>query len=244
MAKMAESSDLSPVELFRSSDEAVLSTISKSTQDYPFGSFITFMSNTNRDVILYASDIAQHTANFTRDSRACITICGANLKQDKQDRARLSLIGDISKIVDEDADRISSRFFKLFPNSTSYSLVHGFHFYLFKSLRARWIGGFGEIAWLNEHHWQAVAPQWTKNETSMINHMNEDHRNVICSALNARYGVKDPLAEMLALCTDGYYSLSSGERYFIGFDQPCYTEKEVRDALVHQAKSFRPFEIH
>tara|TARA_E500000331_G_scaffold346538_1_gene385574 strand:- start:122 stop:856 length:735 start_codon:yes stop_codon:yes gene_type:complete len=243
MAEMEASSDTIPVELFRSSDEAILSTLSKSTQNYPFGSFVTFVSNTNRDLILYASDIAQHTANFTHDSRACITICGANLKQDKQDRARLSLIGDITKISDEEVERLGSRFFKLFPNSTSYARVHGFHFYLFKSLRVRWIGGFGQIAWLDEYHWRAAAPQWTKDELAMINHMNEDHRNVICSALNAIYGVIDPQAKMLALCSDGYYATSCGARYFIGFGQPCYTGKDVRKALVHQAESFRSFEL-
>ena len=77
----------------------------------------------------------------------------------------------------------------------------------------------------------------------MINHMNEDHRNVICSALHAIHGVIDPCAEMLALCSDGYYSLSSGVRYFIGFGYPCYTAKDVRKALVHQAKTFRSFEL-
>ena len=243
MAEMKISPELTPVELFRSSDEAVLSTLSKSTQNYPFGSFVTFASNTNRDVILYASDIAQHTANFTHDPRACITICDASLKQDKQDRARLSLIGDITKIANEEIESLSSRFFKLFPNSISYSLVHGFNFYLFKSIKVRWIGGFGQIAWLDDNDWRAAAPQWTKDELAMINHMNEDHRNVICSALHAIHGVIDPYAKMLALCSDGYYSISSRARYFIGFGYPCYTAKDVRKALVHQAKTFRSFEL-
>ena len=66
--------ELDAVNLFRSSDTAVLSTLSKSSDNYPFGSFVTFASNGNRELIVYASDIAEHTKNVLNDSRACATI--------------------------------------------------------------------------------------------------------------------------------------------------------------------------
>ena len=86
--------ELNAVALFRSSNTAVLSTLSKSTNDYPFGSFVTFASNNNRDLFIYASDIAEHTKNILNDTRACVTICSVNKDGDKQTSARLSLIGD------------------------------------------------------------------------------------------------------------------------------------------------------
>ena len=52
MSKAKEKYEPSAVELFRTSDTAVLSTISKSSQDYPFGSFTTFASNINRELII------------------------------------------------------------------------------------------------------------------------------------------------------------------------------------------------
>ena len=66
--------EINAVRLFRSSDTAVLSTISKSSDSYPFGSFVTFSSSTHRELVIYASDIAEHTKNILHDPRACATI--------------------------------------------------------------------------------------------------------------------------------------------------------------------------
>ena len=52
------------IQLLRSSKEAVLSTISEKFKGYPFGSFVTFISGQDRSIIIYASDIAQHTINL------------------------------------------------------------------------------------------------------------------------------------------------------------------------------------
>ena len=235
--------ELNAIALFRSSNTAVLSTLSKSTNDYPFGSFVTFVSNSNRDLFIYASDIAEHTKNILNDARACVTICSISKDDDKQTSARLSLIGDLIRVPAAETDACLSRFFKFLPDSERYSRIHGFNFYKLNILKARWIGGFGQIGWLDIKHWAANVPRWENNEAAMIEHMNQDHSNVICSALNAKFNLAQPNAQMLALCIDGYYILSAGLTYFIPFDQPCYNEKAIRAALVQQAKAYRSFEL-
>lgn len=235
--------ELDAVNLFRSSDTAVLSTLSKSSDSYPFGSFVTFASNGNRELIVYASDIAEHTKNVLNDSRACATIFSAAHKGDKQTSARLSLMGDLTRVDDNQARSYQTRFLKFLPESEGYSRMHGFNFYKLATIKARWIGGFGQIGWLDTTHWTAATPPWQKNESPMIEHMNDDHRNVLCSTLNAKFNIADPKAEMLALCTDGYYIMSAGNRYFIAFDEPCYSESAIRAALVQQANAYRSFEL-
>ena len=94
------------INLMRNCREGVLSTVSKKYEGYPFGSFVTFISGADRSIIFYASDIAQHTINLKNNSKACITLF--NLSEgDKQDSARLSLMGDVKKI-DKDVIKISS----------------------------------------------------------------------------------------------------------------------------------------
>ena len=61
------------VTLLRTSSEGVLSTISVKHEGYPFGSFVTYISDRDRSVIIYASDIAQHTINLKKDSKSCLT---------------------------------------------------------------------------------------------------------------------------------------------------------------------------
>ena len=229
------------INLMRNCREGVLSTVSKKYEGYPFGSFVTFISGADRSLIFYASDIAQHTINLKNNSKACITLF--NLSEgDKQDSARLSLIGDVKKI-DKDVEEISRQFIEFFPESSQYSNMHDFSFYKLNISQVRWIGGFGKIAWLSSTNWNPIRPKWLKKEHSMIEHMNEDHSNSIVSTLNAKLGIKDKHARMLRLTMDGYYVSSKNKIYFIDFNLPCFTVKQYRDKLVEQAKEYRDFEL-
>jgi len=229
------------INLMRNCREGVLSTVSKKYEGYPFGSFVTFISGADRSIIFYASDIAQHTINLKNNSKACITLF--NLSEgDKQDSARLSLIGDVKKI-DKDVEEISRQFIEFFPESSQYSNMHDFNFYKLNISQVRWIGGFGKIAWLSSTNWNPIEPKWLKKEHSMIEHMNEDHSNSIVSTLNAKLGIKDKHARMLRLTMDGYYVSSKNKIYFIDFNLPCFTVKQYRDKLVEQAKEYRDFEL-
>ena len=229
------------INLMRNCREGVLSTVSKKYEGYPFGSFVTFISGADRSIIFYASDIAQHTINLKNNSKACITLF--NLSEgDKQDSARLSLMGDVKKI-DKDVEEISRKFIEFFPESSQYSNMHDFNFYSLNISQVRWIGGFGKIAWLSSTNWNPIRPKWLKQEKSMIEHMNEDHSNSIVSALNAKLGIKDKHAKMLRLTIDGYYVSSKNKIYFLDFNLPCFTVKQYRDKLVEQAKEYRDFEL-
>ena len=68
MNKKLQKYDLQAAELFRSSNEAILSTVSKKFDGFPFGSYITYVTGRNRCIYLYASDIAEHTKNL----KSCI----------------------------------------------------------------------------------------------------------------------------------------------------------------------------
>ena len=229
------------INLMRNCREGVLSTVSKKYEGYPFGSFVTFISGADRSIIFYASDIAQHTINLKNNSKACITLF--NLSEgDKQDSARLSLLGDVKKI-EEDIDEISRQFIEFFPESSQYSNMHDFNFYKLNISQVRWIGGFGKIAWLSSTNWNPTKLKWLKQENSMVKHMNEDHSNSIVSTLNAKLGIKDKRAKMLRLTMDGYYVSSKNKIYFVDFNLPCFTVKQYRDKLVEQAKEYRDFEL-
>jgi len=229
------------INLMRNCREGVLSTVSKKYEGYPFGSFVTFISGADRSIIFYASDIAQHTINLKNNSKACITLFNLN-EGDKQDSARLSLMGDVKKI-DKDVEEISRQFIEFFPESSQYSNMHDFNFYSLNISQVRWIGGFGKIAWLSSTNWNPIRPKWLKQEKSMIEHMNEDHSNSIVSTLNAKLGIKDKHAKMLRLTMDGYYVSSKNKIYFLDFNLPCFTVNQYRDKLVEQAKEYRDFEL-
>ena len=231
--------EVNATQLFRESDTAVLSTISESSDSYPFGSFTTYSSNINRELKIYASDLAEHTKNILSDTRSCVTIFSLASGGDKQASSRLSLIGDFSKDEANDHDKYANRFVKFLPKSAAYSLMHGFNFYKLSIIKARWIGGFGEIAWLKDNNWQIGNPDWSEQENSMIEHMNEDHNDVVINCLKGFHDVHDKSCTMIGINFDGYYIKSNQDIYYIPFEKPCLSSKEIRKALVGHANLFK-----
>lgn len=227
--------------LLRESNEGVLSTISKKFEGYPFGSFTTFTTDRNRTVIIYASELAQHTKNLVQNSKASLTIYNLKKNGDQQDSQRLTLLGDL--VLADNQDDCKERFSLFLPHSVNYHKMHDFSFYKLLINQARWIGGFGQIAWLKPEHWTDSKPKWLEREESIINHMNDDHSNSIISTLHAQIGVKDPKAEMVAINTDGYYVKSNNELMFIKFHKCCTNLKDFKDELVKQAHENREYEL-
>lgn len=227
--------------LLRESNEGVLSTISKKFEGYPFGSFTTFTTDRNRTVIIYASELAQHTKNLVQNSKASLTIYNLKKNGDQQDSQRLTLLGDL--VLADNQDDCKERFSLFLPHSVNYHKMHDFSFYKLLINQARWIGGFGQIAWLKPEHWKDSKPKWLEREESIINHMNDDHSNSIISTLHAQIGVKDPKAEMVAINTDGYYVKSNNELMFIKFHKCCTNLKDFKDELVKQAHENREYEL-
>ena len=231
------------VSFFRSDKTAILSTISKKYDGYPFGSFVTYVSGWNRTVFLYLSDLADHTKNLKKDHKACITIFKKNETGDVQNSSRLTLMGDLEIVPEKVVERCKDRFQNIFPESKAYAQMHDFNFYQITINQARWIGGFGKISWLDPKNWVNISIDWFGNETRMIDHMNEDHSNTIKSALHAMHGIQDPNATMIGLSIDGYYIRSKEDIYFISFDYPVFNSEEYRNMLIDLSKEYRSFEI-
>ena len=232
--------------LLRRSEVGVLSTHSKACAGFPFGSVSTFISTHEGDVIFYVSDLAQHTKNIDHNDKMCLTVFSASesdLGKDSDDpnaEARLSLLGRAQKLEEEEKEPVSARFFKLYPESRKYQKAHDFDFYKMRTERARFIGGFGDIHWINEDSWRLPTPDWALSEAGMVKHMNEDHLDAM-QAICAYYaGIEANEIEMLAVNPDGaFYRCDAYKPIFIPFDQPVTSSTSVRKALVAQTNLAR-----
>ncbi len=226
--------------LMRSNNVAVLSTLSKNYDNFPFGSFITYVTGQDRSIYIYASDIAEHTKNILKNSKSCLTIFKIKENQDKQNSSRLSIMGNLKKIEnEEDIENSKDRFFKFLPESETYSSAHDFNFYKMKPNKIRWIGGFGEIAWLKDKFWVSDEPDWSKDERSIVSHVNNDHKDVIIATLKGVHDVYDENVEVLSLSIDGYYLKTNNKILYIPFDSPCNNSKQIRDEFINHAKKFK-----
>jgi len=230
------------IKLLRTKNSALLSTISVSVKDYPFGSYVSYITGRDRTIYLYLSDIAEHTKNIKKNQKGCITISNEKKIGDKQESERLSLVGDLEEINEEDLEFCTKRYYTFFKNSEKYADFHSFKFYQFKIKNIRWIGGFGKIGLLKQKNWINIDPKWSMKEMDIIEHMNNDHQKTIIAALIGQYDVKEINPKIIFLTIDGYYIQGESNIYFIQLNAICKTSTEYRQELIRLAKENKRFE--
>lgn len=229
----------------RSTHSGILSTHSARFEGYPFGSVAPFVLDHGCHPIILISNLAEHTKNITTNPKVSLLIfAGA---EDLQANARLTLLGEATKIdKTSDAD-LRARYLRYLPQAAGYFDMHDFSFYRIQIHQARYIGGFGKMSWLSDVDLRegitanmALAEQ----ETAIIEHMNADHADNLCNYCKHFHNIDAVNAQMLGIDCDGFdVRASSGDTSTIlrfDFDQQIHDAQTARTALVAMAKAARP----
>jgi heme iron utilization protein len=211
----------------------VLSTHSVDVEGYPFGSIAPYMLNYEGEPTMLISDIAQHTRNIKRDNRVSLTVFD-QCADDPQASGRLTWIGN-AELVDAADTEIRRRYLRYFPSAESYFDTHDFSLYFISLRRARFIGGFGQIYWV-EPDAMLVRNPFGKTETGIIDHMNQDHKQALLHYCKVLKGVEANDVTMTGIDSEGFDLLADGRKLRIDFDSPINTVEEARAALVGLAK--------
>ncbi len=225
--------------LLRDQCQGVLATQSKSMPGYPFGSVSTYFTDDCLDPVFYISDIAQHTRNLKADAKMSLTVYQQQ-PGDPNAGARLTVIGEAQRMAAADAERISDAYFTAFPHATTYRDAHGFDFYRLTTQRIRYIGGFGEIHWINAKSWTLEAPAWADDKAGMIDHMNADHVDAMLLLSEYHHGIQPEHVKMFALHRDGcYLDVGDAVPLHVPFKNLANSPGAVRKALVDLTQQAR-----
>ena len=240
MNSTAEHAKLARI-LVRSVDGGVLSTMSSELPGYPFGSVTPYVTTPDGRVVIYISDIAQHTANIRGCSRVCLTVAAEGGDANRQARGRVSIVGDAAVVADIETDSVAARYFAFFPEARAYAGTHGFHFYAMDVKRVRYIGGFGRISWVEPEDWRCAPPEWVGSEDRIVGHMNDDHRDALQAMAKHFFAVDDEASavEMVALDTEGFHLRTSGTIHYLSFDEAVTTSDAVRKTMVALTQAAR-----
>ncbi len=224
--------------LLRQQHSGVLATHSLSLQGYPFGSVTPYWMTEQGSLLLYASDIAQHSRNMQANAKVSLCVFDAH-QDDSQANARVTVLGEAS-LLGKDCDEAKA-YFTLYPKAESYKQAHDFKFYLIKPSRIRYIGGFGQIHWLKAEDWHYPTPPWHAQAATMMAHMHEDHADALALMLNLQHKqqARPGDVKMLTVLAEGFHVLYAGKVYFITFASACLTEQSVRPAMVSLTKAAR-----
>jgi putative heme iron utilization protein len=230
------------LQFLRSTRSGVLATLSVKFAGYPFGSVAPFVLDHSGQPIILISTIAEHTQNIIANPKVSLLVFAGD--DDLQANARLTLMGEATKLDKEDAD-LRARYLRYLPQAAGYFDMHDFSFYRIEIAQARYIAGFGKMGWISGGAMQPA--ELTENsplaaqETSIIEHMNADHVHSLIAYSKHFHNVSAAHAEMLGIDADGFdakVNTEDGKMQILrfNFEQPIQDALSARMALVNMSK--------
>ncbi len=220
--------------LFQSRCNGVLSTQSVDIPGYPFGSITPYCFDDKGQPVILISTIAQHTRNIDANNKVSLIAYDCQL-DDTQAAGRVTYVGNAIRINDKAS---AERYYRFYPQSKGFHRTHDFHFYTIECVKIRYIGGFGEIYWVESNDFLVANPFSSEEESHIVEHMNSDHQEALnhyCDLFNLAYD-DDNLPTLVGIDREGFH-LRTGEGITrITFDMPITTTLEARTALVELAR--------
>jgi putative heme iron utilization protein len=220
--------------LFNTRCDGVLSTHSIDLPGYPFGSITPYCINRDGQPVILISTIAQHTRNILADNKVSL-IAYDPQTDDTQAAGRVTYIANAVKIDD---DEMAERYYRFYPMSRNFHKTHDFNFYALDFVRVRYIGGFGEIYWIEKADFLKANPFSFEEETGIVEHMNADHQDAMnhyCDLFELAYDA-DNLPKLVGIDSEGFELRIGGRLERLQFDSPIGNTLEARQALIELAR--------
>ncbi|WP_137818101.1 HugZ family protein [Pseudomonas sp. 2FG] len=222
-------------ELLLKEYRGVLSTQSKAMPGYPFGSVVPYCLDEQGRPLILISRIAQHTHNLQFEPK-CSLLVGERGAEDVQAVGRLTLLAQARQLSDEVAlAAAAERYYRYFPGSQGYHQAHDFDFWVLEPVRARYIGGFGAIHWIDSI--TLANPFAGQVEAGMVEHMNHDHASAIAHYVELAGLPREPAAQLAGIDSEGFHLRIGQALYWLAFPTSCNSPGEVRQALVALARA-------
>lgn len=131
--------------LLRLGAAAALGTQSASVEGYPFVSSLPYGLDGACRPLFLISGLAEHTRNLLADPRASLLVLEG--EGGRLDQGRVTLLGRVSPVA-VDADT-QARYLRYRPGAADYLALGDFRFFRMEPERARFIGGFGRMGWID-----------------------------------------------------------------------------------------------
>jgi len=170
-------------DLIRRSATAVLATVEREPAGWPYASLVQVAAAHDGSPMLLLSDLADHTKNFTQDSRVSLLFDGTHGLDNPLTGARVTLQGRIRMLGDTEPEvRMKRRYLARHPEAVDYAAFADFKFYAVEPERLHLVAGFGRISWLPAAAVLLDAAQTgtlAEEEQGILAHMNADHADAI-----------------------------------------------------------------
>jgi heme iron utilization protein len=143
--------------LFQSERNAVLCSAHADLDGWPFGSVVPYAISSNGSLIVFLSDISEHSKNLQADNRATVFVADPSVRDNPQAGPRHAMLVRARRPAGTEEAEAESHYFARFPDAEQMRSAHGFAVWLLDCHRIRWIAGFGGMGWIEGDQWQAAT---------------------------------------------------------------------------------------
>lgn len=194
------------IHLLHETSHAILSTHSTQLPGFPFGTAVPLVVDESHRPILLISALAEHTKNLKADARASLAIVEPG-KDNVQDARRATLVGHFHEF--EPSAALVNRYLRYQPDAERY-LQLDFAFYRLTIERIRYIGGIGQMGWLEASRLDENLSLKPSDENELL--------SSLCSKPPERFRI-------LGLDSHGIDYLADGFRERLRFEEPMNREQ-------------------
>ncbi|MEI7712584.1 MAG: pyridoxamine 5'-phosphate oxidase family protein [Rhodospirillales bacterium] len=150
-------------------------TLASSASGQPFASLVTHACTPDLSLLLFLSDLSEHTRHLRADPRCSLLVCGPPTEANPQTAPRVTVTG-LAESADDPA--LKARYLALHPYAALYAGFADFNIWRIKPLNALFVGGFARAVRLRSADLapnpDAVADV-AAAESGIIAHCNTDH---------------------------------------------------------------------
>ncbi len=230
--------------LLQHSSVATLSTLSRRQPGFPFGSLMPYaLDNAGRPVFLI-STMAMHTQNIKADPRASLFVTQAAPDGDVLGAARVTLVGNVVQIGEEEKPGVRELYLKAHPNSQYWVDFTDFAFFRLDPVDIYYVGGFGVMGWVTAPDYAAAAPDPLATVAQgILDHMNADHADSLMLLARTHAGLEPETATMTSVDRLGFgvrVKTAAGMKGArIAFPREAASAGEARAVLVEMVRQAR-----
>ncbi|MEW6561798.1 MAG: DUF2470 domain-containing protein [Pseudomonadota bacterium] len=219
-------------QLLRAHRYGALSTLSKKFDGHPFGSITPYLTDTDGSLLILISTLAEHTKNIQNDPRVSLITHNQN-DPHIQTQGRVTVVGTAEPAGNKEV--VGKRYLRYFPEAETYFAMHDFSFYRIVPQAIRYIGGFGNIHWVQAVNYLLQPYPLPEQENEILAHMNADHADMLARCCQHRHQHAPSSVAMLGIDCDGFDIRADDRVYRFDFNEPVLNAGQARQALVDLA---------
>lgn len=130
--------------LVEKSKTAALGSMQK---DMPFISLVPYAIDKKGNPIIYVSSLAVHTKNLQKSPNCSLMVSREN-KEDVFNSQRLTFLGRMEKVPEKEIEEVKKAYLEKYPDQEYLLELEDFAFYRMTITKIYYVGGFGDINWI------------------------------------------------------------------------------------------------